>query len=344
MKAKTRNFVVGATVLASVIVFLWMFLRFGTKSATLFAPPQTSVEIDAPRVDGLSEGSALTYQGVSVGRVIKIERNPTGNGVKVSALLVTQPPIPINVNAEIVTTNLIGGGAQIALSVPTDPKTHQEVPPLFSTEPFPKIQATYVGLKLNLIPSQYTETAEKIAVLSESITEAAREIHDRNIVQHLDEAVQTITAQANRAGDTMKTVQDFLGDPAVQRDMRTTLVNVRDASANVAKFSATLPDLSKQASEFIANTNGSVSRTESHIDDLTKQLSDSLASATATLNTIHDITDKIDKGQGAAGQLVNDPKLYQNLIESSQALSATLKDSQRLFEQWEQEGLSLKLK
>ena len=46
-----------------------MILQFGAKGASIFSAPQSSVEIDAPRVDGLSEGSALTYQGVVVGRI-----------------------------------------------------------------------------------------------------------------------------------------------------------------------------------------------------------------------------------------------------------------------------------
>ena len=53
---------------------------------------------------------------------------------------------------------------------------------------------------------------------------------------------------------------------------------------------------------------------------------------------------KIDAGQGTAGQLVNDPKLYQSLVDSARELNATITDFKRLVEQWEQEGVSLKLK
>ena len=42
--------------------------------------------------------------------------------------------------------------------------------------------------------------------------------------------------------------------------------------------------------------------------------------------------------------LVNDPKLYQSLVDNSRELNATILDLKRLVEQWEQEGVSFKLK
>ena len=49
-------------------------------------------------------------------------------------------------------------------------------------------------------------------------------------------------------------------------------------------------------------------------------------------------------GQGTAGQMVNDPKLYQALVDSARELNLTITDLRRLVEQWEQEGVYLKLK
>ena len=56
------------------------------------------------------------------------------------------------------------------------------------------------------------------------------------------------------------------------------------------------------------------------------------------------ILGKVDKGQGTAGQLVNDPRLYQSLVDTSRELNATVADLKRLIEQWEEEGVDLHLK
>jgi hypothetical protein len=62
-----------------------------------------------------------------------------------------------------------------------------------------------------------------------------------------------------------------------------------------------------------------------------------------SLDHIQSITTKIDAGKGTAGQFINDPKLYQSLVDSSQQLNATIADLKRLVEQWEQEGVYFKL-
>jgi phospholipid/cholesterol/gamma-HCH transport system substrate-binding protein len=61
------------------------------------------------------------------------------------------------------------------------------------------------------------------------------------------------------------------------------------------------------------------------------------------LQQFQQIAQKINAGQGTAGQLVNDPQLYQSLVATTQELNATIADLKRLVEQWEQEGVSLKV-
>jgi hypothetical protein len=41
---------------------------------------------------------------------------------------------------------------------------------------------------------------------------------------------------------------------------------------------------------------------------------------------------------------MNDPRLYQSLVDTSRELNATVTDLRLLIEQWEQEGVPLKLK
>jgi len=42
--------------------------------------------------------------------------------------------------------------------------------------------------------------------------------------------------------------------------------------------------------------------------------------------------------------LVNDPRLYESLADTTRQLNATVSDLRRLLEQWEQEGVTMKLK
>ena len=56
MSPYKRNLLVGIVVLLAVATFGWMILRFGTKTATLFAPKQVALEIQTPCATGCPTG------------------------------------------------------------------------------------------------------------------------------------------------------------------------------------------------------------------------------------------------------------------------------------------------
>ena len=50
-----------------------------------------------------------------------------------------------------------------------------------------------------------------------------------------------------------------------------------------------------------------------------------------------------DSAAGSAASFVNDPRLYESLVDTSRELNETVKTFKRLADQWEHEGVSLKL-
>jgi ABC-type transporter Mla subunit MlaD len=325
MSSKSRNFAVGLTVMVSIAIFLWMFIRFGTKSVGLFTPPQIDVQITAHQVDGLSDGSPILYQGVYVGRILHLHRDPSGDGVLIEAELETVPPIPVNVGAEIVTTSLIGGGASLELVLEKG-QSPKFAPP---GSPFPLINATYNGLDL----SDFGKAGTELARAATEIADATDEVRQQQIVQHLNETVLNFNAQVTAAGETLKSIQAIAGDANVQGDLKQTI-------ANLARASGDLPALSKQASDVLAEAHSDLGRTQEYIDNLNKQLGDGLTRASAMLDSIHELSDKINNGKGTAAMLVNDPKLYQALVDDLRELNANELVLERLLQQWEQEGVT----
>jgi ABC-type transporter Mla subunit MlaD len=348
MSANKRNFLVGITVIAAGCIFGWMFVNFGTKSAQLFAAPSMPVVFDAERVDGLNEGSPITYEGIVVGHVDTLRRDDSGTGVIITGQIAKSPGIPVNVEPDIVNTNLIGGGWSISLELLKDPKTKQEQPPQLlkpdDSGGYPRLHARYVGLKLDIIPTEFADTAGEIAEAAAGIKQTSDAIREHDLVKHLVDTLDNFSAQATKAGQTFDALQKIIGDPSVHSDLTQTLANARKASEDLDKFTAGLPEISKQATDVLAQAKGAIADTQGHVDDVSKQLGDSLTRASSLLDSMHDITDKINKGQGSAGLAVNDSKLYQALVDDSRELNTNLNVMQRLLEQWEQEGLSLKLK
>ena len=75
------------------------------------------------------------------------------------------------------------------------------------------------------------------------------------------------------------------------------------------------------------------------IKRMSDNLNQRLGQIAESLQRIQSVTQKIDQGQGTAGKLVNDPKLYDALTDTAAELKLTVKDLRRLIQQWEQEGI-----
>src|SRR5688572_20952153 len=107
-----KNLMVGGTVLVALILLGWMILKFSDAPFRLFAKEQMPIKLQAPSAEGVSEGTAIYYLGVSVGRVVKIERSEDLRSVLMQAMV--DPPLPENIEGRI-RTQLFGGGASISL-------------------------------------------------------------------------------------------------------------------------------------------------------------------------------------------------------------------------------------
>ena len=69
---------------------------------------------------------------------------------------------------------------------------------------------------------------------------------------------------------------------------------------------------------------GSNQQGQGDFKDSVKSLKSNLAKLDASLTNVQEITDKINKGQGTIGHLVNDDKLAKNLDKASTQLTNLL--------------------
>ena len=325
-----RNILVGLTVLGGLLVFGWMSLTFSKNTAQLFAPPQISVHFHTPRADGLSPGSEVTYLGVEVGRVESLSRDPDGAGVTIDASLDREPPLPANVRGQIVAASALGGTSLIALDIVGDKAQG-------ALADDAKIPADYVGLQLNLIPPSISQTASQIGQLSTELTKTVKQLHDSGAIDDLDHAIKSINAQAIKIGDFFASLQTVFGDKLTQTDLKTAIANLRATTDKLSSLSSSIQKTSDSA-------NATIIDAHKDINDLNKQIGDRLVQIAGSLDSIQSIMKKVDNGQGTAGQLVNDPRLYESLVDTVRQLNSTVTDLRRLVDQWEQEGVDLHLK
>jgi ABC-type transporter Mla subunit MlaD len=274
MSPYRRNVLVGATVLAAMLVFGWMLLSFGTKSATVFAPPQMEIHLTADRADGLSEGSAVTYLGISVGRVTSLELTSNRTGVNINAVVKTNPPLPKNVKGVIRPQSYIGTGTAISLETDGPPSSAPLAADAY-------VDTAYVGN--DLFPHQFTDAADEAQKL-------IRQFRESNVVSDLDTTVKQMTLQFNKAGTVLDSLQTVMGDPKMQENISASIADFRKTSdgaalsiADIQKFSQTLPALSDRLDQTLKTAQATVAHTDAHVEDLSKQINDRLQQASALL-------------------------------------------------------------
>jgi len=279
------------------------------------------------RADGIADGSPVLYRGVDVGRVIRVRPSENMVQVVMVANINQEALVPQNVTAIIRSQSALGTGSAIAFEL-------LEPEPIGRLQPGQEIVARYVGLEL--LPPEFSGLARDLQLTSQQFRES-------NIIPLLREQIE-------QAGRVMDSVQQLIDDPQMREDLQASLANLRSASASAARvtekletFAEDLQTVSNNASTTITQAQGTIRKTEGHIDDLARQTSERMMQIARLLEQFQAITSKVEHGEGTAGQLVNDPKLYEGLVETTRLLNATIADLQRLINQWEQEGIPMRL-
>ena len=309
-----RNIVVGATMLGAMIILGWMILQFGERPAKLFAPPTMPITIIAERADGISEGSIISYRGVGVGRIGTMKRSQDQLSVQIEAQIdLRPPPLPENLEG-IIRSQVLGGSGSLSLQL-IDPEPRGQL------QAGAKLRAKFVGIEF--LPPEFAELATELRTTT-------KQFRDSNLITHLD-------AQVAKAGEILDSIDKLVSDPQLREDVHNAVGNIRAASESAKRLGVTLEETTEHANQTLA-------KADTSIDSISNKTNDRMEQIARTLAHLESITAKIDQGKGTAGALVNDPKLYQSLVETSRDLNATIADLKRLVEQWEQEGVSLRVK
>jgi phospholipid/cholesterol/gamma-HCH transport system substrate-binding protein len=309
MSPNKRNVLVGVTVLGGLVGLGGLLLRFGGSTVNfLKGGHQLQIQFRSDRSDGLAEGAQVLYRGFPVGRVTGIERDRNRRDILIETEIEDDPPLPGNVTGNIRTVSLVSGIAALSLDV-TGGAT---AVPEGNLSDHKELPAVYVGA--DLIPPEFT-------------------------------------AEIRTAGEVIKGINGYVNDPNIAGNFRSSLENlkhitdsVQHTAVNVQDFSDHLKDNSIQITATLTHTDATVRAAQTDVEHLSRQIDDRMLQLDKSLDAVQSIVVKVNSGKGTAGLLVNDPKLYESLVDNSRDLNITVNDLKRLIEQWEQEGVSLKLK
>lgn len=335
MQAFRRNVVVGATVLIALFLLGYMIVRFSDAPFAWFAQEQIPIELVTSTAEGLSEGSAVFYKGVSVGRVTALRRSPDQTHVLISVKVDAEPPLPANLEGRI-RSQLFGGASSISLVlVPAEPQSAgADVQPVGTLNAGAELTAVYVGI--DILPKEFSDLAVDFRQTSQELRRLTTQIRESDLVPKLVATVEALQTDINKAGKLIESVDSLVSDQQLRADLRQSLANFRTASESTTRIGVRLEKLTESGQTLLATSQEQVER-------LGSQLSDRMVQVAKVLDSINAAAAKLNEGEGAAAQFLNNPALYENLLDVSQDLSGTVADLNRLIQQWEQEGIYFKL-
>ena len=134
-----------------------------------------------------------------------------------------------------------------------------------------------------------------------------------------EESQEKLDKLADSLGTLVNSASSILGDEKNRENIKTTLANLSDASKQATQ---TLKELQEF---FTAGT------------DASAELSKALAE-------LRLILEKVNSGQGTAAKLINDGRLYENLLENTQQMQVLLEELRAFVAKSRDKGLPIKVK
>lgn len=182
------------------------------------------------------------------------------------------------------------------------------------------------GLGSSYIEFQDTSLSEPTDFLKDEMVlvgsvSMASEFFPPDVQKKLEGLVDSIGALADNANL-------IIGDEQNQANLKKTFVNVeevtsqaRETLASIEKFS----DTSTEKVEMLGNQMG----------DVAEQLE-------AAMSEIRQVMAKVESGEGTAGKMLNDGRLYENLLESSEELQMALDQLKQWAGEARENGVRIK--
>jgi phospholipid/cholesterol/gamma-HCH transport system substrate-binding protein len=297
---KFQNIAVGIFVIVGVIALGWLIFKFNDLPITMSKINSYEVAVQFASAPGVQKDTPIRFCGYQIGRVTDVKppeiRDELKDGQKTGrrfhqSLVILNidkqyKNIPSNVKVKLMTRGL--GSSYIELVY----EPNKPLMPLDANRP---------------------EESKYLAdgILLQGQVGTSSEFFPEESQKKLDELIGSLITMMNNTNE-------IIGDPNNRQNVKTSLANLSQATAEATK---TL----KQLEVFLASAN---------------QTSEELSKMVAAAGLI---LDKVNSGQGTAGRIVNDARFYESLLENSRQLKTLLDDMQQLVKNMKEKGVKVSL-
>ncbi len=251
--------------------------------------------VNYDKVEGLKVSNPVTYNGVNVGRVLKMEPDYATGKVKVSLLINENVKLSTKSEAIMADDGLLGGKV-IKLNLISGPKLEPEGFLVGNTED---------GMMKN-ISGKLDPTLKNVDSLTIALTK---------IVKQYDQSGQALKILLAGATQSTAGINGLLANNA-----KGIQSFVSDADALTKNLSALSTNLGTQISPILSGAKNTT-------DSLQKlQLNSTVNNLNSTIGELKSMVSEINAGKGTLGKLTHSDSLYINMDRTAASLNMLLAD------------------
>jgi phospholipid/cholesterol/gamma-HCH transport system substrate-binding protein len=298
--------VVGLFVIVAVIAFFWMIFKFGDLPILVSEIRSYEVKIQFPSAPGVQRDTPVRFCGYQIGTVTDVK--------------------PPNVLQDLNTKKWYH---QTMVIVSID-NHFKDIPDIVEAKLMTRgLGSSYIDLRIPPVDVLKGKVLVEGSLLQGS-TGVSSEFFPEETQAKLEELITGIST-------FVKNSNDVIGDANNKANIKTALANLADASKEANDAIRQIKEAADAGKTMLQNA-----------DARTAQLTTSLVATSDKLGDVMTNLDsvlvKINDGQGTAGKLVNDGRLYEQLLEDSKQLHLVLQDMKTFVTESTEKGISIKLK
>ena len=284
----SREIKTAILIIGCIIIFIFGFNYL--KGTSLLSNEKT-IHALYDEVEGLVVGANVTIRGLNVGKVKIIDFNDDFAKIKVTFSIRDDLNFSNKSVAQLYEAGLIGGKA-IAI--------------------IPKYDNS------NIIKNGDILLSEIKPGLTELVNQQIAPLQDK---------IEGLLTSADSLFAGISNVMNY----ETQNNLKMTLEGLASTIENVNILSSNINDILNANEKELKSTINNLSKISGNLNKITDSLKQMPLSSTVknfedTSLHLKEIIERLNSGEGSAGMILNDNKLYDNLVNSSEALEALLSD------------------
>lgn len=260
-------------------------------------------------VDGLVEANPVQLNGYKIGLIREIKFLPDNSGKIIVKFAITNDEIkvPKNSVAKIISSDLLGSKA-ITLIMSNNPELALGGDTLVS-----ELQAG-LSEEVNKQVKPLKDKAEHLISSIDSVMVVVQEVLNKDARESLTASFESIKNSIQTFEHTSRMLDTMIASEKIK------------LSIIFSKVESITSNLEKNNSNITRAINNLANITDTLVKS---NLKETIASTNRAVTAAADAMDKINKGEGTAGLLVNDKRLYNQLDSASSALTSLLQDMEK---------------